>query len=67
MTTGSGKATDEAQIRELIENRVKAVRDKDIDALMANHAPDALSFDALNPLQYVGADKVRERAEQWFS
>jgi ketosteroid isomerase-like protein len=42
-------------------------RDKDIGALMSHHAPDVLTFDALDPLRYVGADAVRERAEQWFS
>ncbi|MBC7880983.1 MAG: nuclear transport factor 2 family protein [Anaerolineae bacterium] len=59
--------TDEAAIRKLIEDRVKAVRDKDINALLSNHALDILSFDVINPLQYIGADTVRERAEKWFS
>jgi ketosteroid isomerase-like protein len=67
MTTEHSKATGEAQIRVLIEDRVKAIRDKDIEALMSNHAPDVLTFDALNPLQYIGSDKVKERAEQWLS
>jgi ketosteroid isomerase-like protein len=59
--------TDEAAIRKLIDDRVKAVHDKDINALLSNHAPDILSFDVINPLQYVGADTVRERAKKWFS
>jgi ketosteroid isomerase-like protein len=67
MTSENSNATDEARLRALIDNRVEAVRNKDIDALMSQHAPDVLMFDALNPLQYVGADKVRERAEEWFS
>jgi uncharacterized protein (TIGR02246 family) len=67
MTTENSRATDEAQIRALIDDRVKTVRAKDIDGLMSNHAPDVLMFDALNPLQYIGSDKVRERAQQWFS
>jgi uncharacterized protein (TIGR02246 family) len=67
MTNEHSKATDEARIRALIEERVGAVRAKDINALMSHHAPDVVMFDALNPLQYVGADAVRERAEQWFS
>jgi uncharacterized protein (TIGR02246 family) len=67
MTTENSKATDEARIRALIEQRVMAVRDKDIDALMSPHAPDVVMFDALHPLQYAGAEKVRERAGQWFS
>jgi uncharacterized protein (TIGR02246 family) len=67
MTTESSKATDETQLRALIDERVKAVRAKDINGLMSNHAPDVLMFDALNPLQYLGSDKVKERAEQWLS
>jgi ketosteroid isomerase-like protein len=40
---------------------------KDINALLFNHTLDILSFDVINPLQYVGADTVRERAQKWFS
>ena len=67
MTIESSRATDEALIRGLIEERVEAVRAKDIDSLMSNHAPDVLMFDALNPLRYTGSDAVRERAGQRFS
>ena len=67
MTTENRKATDEARIRTLIDERVRAVRGKDIKGLMSNHAPDVLMFDALNPLQYIGSAAVRERAQQWFS
>ena len=67
MITDNSKATDEAQIRSLIDDRVKAIREKEVGALMSNHAPDVLIFDALNPLQYAGSERVRERAEQWLS
>lgn len=67
MTTANNKAIDEAQIRALIEDRVKAVRARDINGLMSNHAPDILSFDVVNPLQYSGSDTVRERAQEWFA
>ena len=67
MTNANNRAADEARIRELIEERVRAIRAKDIDALMRNHAPDVLMFDALDPLRYVGSEAVRERAGQWLS
>lgn len=35
----------------LIEERVKAIRAEAVDALMSNHAPDVVMFDALNPLR----------------
>ena len=67
MTTASSKATDEAQIRKLIDDRVKAVRARDIDGAMSNISPDIVSFDVVNPLQHVGSDALRKRAEEWFS
>ncbi len=67
MTTENSRSDDEAQIRTIIDERIKAVHDKDINALLSNHTPDILSFDVLDPLQYIGADTVRERAEKWFS
>ena len=67
MTTENSKPNDEVQIRTIIEERVKAVGNKDINALLSNHAPDILSFDIINPLQYIGADTVRERAQKWVS
>jgi uncharacterized protein (TIGR02246 family) len=67
MTTENSRADDEARIREIIEERVRAIRAKDVDALMSAHAPDVVMFDALDPLRYEGSDAVRECAEQWLS
>lgn len=53
------KENAQAQIRELIEARVRAVDAKDLETLMSNHAPDVLSFDVVNDLQVRGADAVR--------
>jgi len=58
---------DEAGIRKLIENKLAAVRAKDVDGAMSNYAPDVLSFDVINPLRYLGADAIRKRLEEWFS
>ena len=58
---------DEAQIRKLVDARVRAVREKDVDEAMSTVAPDVLSFDVVNPLQNVGADASRKRARAWFS
>ena len=57
----------QAQIRDLIEARVRAVEAKDIETLMAHHAPDVLSFDVIGDLQVRGADAVRARAQNWFA
>ena len=67
MTTANSTATEEAQIRKLMDDHAKAVRDKDIAGSISNYAPDILSFDVVNPLQKIGADAVRKHAEEWFS
>jgi uncharacterized protein (TIGR02246 family) len=67
MTTTDSKAASEAQIRALIDDRVKAIRAKDVDAAMSSVAPHVLTFDVVNPLQYVGSGGMRKRAEEWFS
>lgn len=67
MTTDDNQLTDEARIRKLIEERVEAIRARDVDALMRSHAPNVVMFDALDPLRYVGSEAVRERAAQWLS
>jgi uncharacterized protein (TIGR02246 family) len=61
------KATDETEIRALIDDAVKASRAKDVAALIANYASDVLVFDVINPLRYTGSDAVGKRAADWFS
>jgi uncharacterized protein (TIGR02246 family) len=58
---------NEAQIRALNEEWAEAIRTKDPVALMSRHTPDALLFDLIDPLQYVGKDAATKRAEQWLS
>jgi uncharacterized protein (TIGR02246 family) len=67
MTIATGKALEEAQIRNVIDDRLKAVRNKDVNASMSSLAPDILSFDVVNPLQHIGPEASRKRAEAWFS
>ena len=66
MTTGSNQRS-ETEIRELIERRAAATRDKDAAAATAPFSSDVLTFDVVNPLQHVGVDSVRPRTEEWFS
>jgi uncharacterized protein (TIGR02246 family) len=66
MATENSKATDEAEIRRQIERRVMAVQDKDIAGLVSNYAPDVVSFDVVNQLQYKGSEAIRKRLEEWF-
>ncbi|MEP7342320.1 MAG: nuclear transport factor 2 family protein [Acidobacteriota bacterium] len=67
MQPKTATASDESAIRELMNDRVKAIRAKDVNGLMSNHAPDVLAFDLLIPLQYIGSDVLKKRAEVWLS
>ena len=69
MTIGiaDSKTTDEAQIRALIDDRAKAVRDKNVNEAVSSIAADIVSFDVVNPFQQTGSDASRRRAEDWFS
>ena len=66
MTTASSGMTNADQIRALIEDRVRAIADKDIEALVARVAPGVISFDALPPLRRVGSEAIRARLQEWF-
>ena len=65
--TKNDKAIDEAHIRQLADNWAKAIRAKDINAIMSHYTPDILVFDLAPPLQYVGIDAYRKNFEEWFS
>jgi uncharacterized protein (TIGR02246 family) len=67
MTTENTKAIEETQIRLLIDNWTKALRAKDVSALMSNYTPDILVFDLAPPLQYVGTAAYRKNFEEWFA
>lgn len=58
---------DEAKIRELLDAWVQALRSRDADAIVSRQAPDVVSFDVVNPLQYVGSGETRRRAQEWLS
>ena len=67
MTTATSKESNENQILKLMDVRIEAIRTKNVNASMADLAPDILSFDVVNPLQRVGSDASRIRAEEWFT
>ena len=60
MTTANTKIMDEAQLRKLIEDRIKATRAKNVDEAMVSIAPDIVLFDVVNPLRYSGSDRLKK-------
>jgi uncharacterized protein (TIGR02246 family) len=68
MATDTIRAIDnELHIGEVMDNLAEAVRTKDTGRLIAQYAEDVVAFDVVNPLQYVGAEAVKKRAEQWLA
>jgi uncharacterized protein (TIGR02246 family) len=65
--SASSKLIGESQIRALIDDRVKAVRAKDVNGAISVIAPDVRSFDVVSPLQQIGLDASKKRAVAWFS
>jgi PhnB protein len=59
------KSGGEAEIRALIDDWARAIRDKDADGVMAHHAPGSVTFDLAPPLMSTGADAKGLQA--WFA
>ena len=51
---------DEAAIRKLIDDHIKALRVMNLNDAMSIYAPDIVSFDLGQPLQYVGTESKRK-------
>lgn len=58
---GSAPESSEAEIRSLHKGWFDATARSDLDALMANIAPDVVSYEQSGQGQFVGVDEVRER------
>ena len=56
--SANDRSTDEA-IRGIVENWARAVRNKNIDRILANHSADVLMFDVPQPLQSKGIEDIR--------
>jgi uncharacterized protein (TIGR02246 family) len=58
--------SDEAEIRALIERWAEAVQRRDLEAVVADHAPDMLMFDVPPPNALAGIDAYRESWGPFF-
>jgi uncharacterized protein (TIGR02246 family) len=67
MSVSSNSTTEEAVIRELVENWTRAVRAKDLDGILANHSMDILMFDVPPPVQSKGIEAYRKTWDLFFS
>jgi ketosteroid isomerase-like protein len=67
VTPTGNQTRDSAELRAGIEERVRAVRAKDVDGLMAAYAQDVVTFDLVAPFANRDASAVRKRVTDWFS
>ncbi len=56
----------ERELRDLIEERVRAVRERDSATLAARPAEDVITFDVLPPLNSRGSQASVEHLQAWF-
>lgn len=63
MTT---QADNKTQIRNLIENWAEAVRQKNMDAILAYHSENFVMYDVPEPFQSVGLEAYRKTWEVFF-
>ncbi len=57
---------DENLIREIIENWAKAVREKNMEGILANHSNDFVIYDVPEPFQSVGLEAYRKTWDTFF-
>ena len=62
MATEKDKATDEDEIRELMDHFADAIRNKDLNGMISFCSAHIVWFDFMAPLQHVGADACFD----WF-
>ncbi len=56
----------ERELRDLVEERVRAVRERDSATLAARPADDVITFDVLPPLHTRGSQATVEHLQAWF-
>jgi uncharacterized protein (TIGR02246 family) len=66
MPTTTTPTRNDAEIRESIDAWARALRAKDLNALMAHYALDMVTFD-LMPLQSLGVEAYGKNFEAWFA
>ena len=56
-----------AEITRIIESHAAAVRQGDVDAMLADIAEDVVVFDVVEPLRRMGRATARARAAEWVA
>jgi uncharacterized protein (TIGR02246 family) len=56
----------ESAIRQLVENWAKAVRNHDLEAILAHHSNDIVMYDVPKPFKSVGIEAYRKTWDLFF-
>lgn len=68
MNIQNSTASDDPRIREIIDDRITAIRAKDADGVLRHYAPDLVTFDLAPPLANAGEAALdRQGLEGWFA
>ena len=67
MGVSSTTTTDEAAIHELVERWARAVRNRDLEGILSNHATDILMFDVPPPVQSKGIEAYKKTWDLFFA
>jgi ketosteroid isomerase-like protein len=59
-------ADNESLIRQIVEDWAKAVRDENMNGILAHHADDIIIFDVPEPFQSIGIDAYRKTWDLFF-
>jgi uncharacterized protein (TIGR02246 family) len=65
--TKTAASTDKAEIRQVLDEWVKAFEARDVKAIMALYDPDVVAYDLVPPLQYVGKDAYGKDYAEFFA
>lgn len=61
------KTAVEGEVKQVFDRWVKAVKNKDLNALREIYAPDVEGFDLKVPLRHRGIDAYMKVFEEWFN
>lgn len=67
MNNTNAQTENEALIRAILDERIKAIYDRNLEVILAMYTKGVVTFDLKDPLQNMGVDAVKKRIEEWFS
>ena len=67
MNIEDASTIEQTEIRSLVNERLKALRAKDVTKLITGYLPGVLSYDVIGPLEYNGSAAMKNRLEEWFA